>query len=298
MTIPCCVNCNTTMGERFENPMRELFAGGLEAVTEELRNRGPWELFNWMALIFLKAHLKNKYLNYHRDTRKGDMKISEIHSWEDFHHVHCVVRSFYSEANLQPEVLGSLIVLPAKVRPHFEGFDFIDLTAAETMLLSIGDVAVIAVFNDSMAAYAIAADDFRKWVRGPLSPLQLRELTAIIASISLQFGPRPRFISDVDFLSERYIIRVEKADHVHLPSFDLDVQGRIMHALTKDMVQRMPNGQEILAQVRTGRYTFLTTPHGTFDADSMELEPLAPQNGLEDVFHPEDMKDDGENDPA
>jgi hypothetical protein len=46
-----------------------------------------------------------------------------------------------------------------------------------------------------------------------------------------------------------------------------------MHALTKDMIKQIRNGEEILNLVKTGRYTFLTTPQGTFDFDSMELEP-------------------------
>jgi hypothetical protein len=80
-------------------------------------------------------------------------------------------------------------VLPAKVRPHFEGFDFIDLTAAQTMLLCIGDVAIIAVFNDSQAALSVANEDLDSKIGGPLSPVQLRELTARLASINLQVEP-------------------------------------------------------------------------------------------------------------
>jgi hypothetical protein len=273
MTIPCCVTCNTEMGEVFEDPMSELFGGGLEAVSKYLKERGPWDLFRWMGLIFLKAHLKNKYLNYHRDSRKGDMKIAELHSWEELHHLHCVARSFHSGAKLAPEVLGSLCVFPAKVRPHFEGFDFIDLTAAQTMLLCIGDVAVIAVFNDSQAALSVAHEDFDRKIGGPLSPLQLRELAARLASVNLQVEPRTRFFSDIDAIAEDYWIRAERPDQVHLPAWDDDLHGAIMHALTKDMVREISNGEEILNLVKTGRYTFLTTPEGAFDFDSMELEP-------------------------
>jgi hypothetical protein len=281
MTIPCCVTCNTEMGKVFENPMSELFAGGFDAVSKYLKERGPWDLFRWMGLIFLKAHLKNKYLNYHRDSRKGDMKISELHSWEELHHLHCVARSFHSGAKLDMEVLGSLCVLPAKVRPHFEGFDFIDLTAAQTMLLCIGDVAIIAVFNDSQAALSIAHEDFNRIIGGPLSPLQLRELAARLASVSLQVEPRTRFISDIDAIGEDYWIRAERPDQVHLPAWDDDLHGAIMHALTKDMVKQIDNGEEILNLVKTGRYTFLTTPEGTFDFNSMELEPITDHHSEE-----------------
>jgi hypothetical protein len=261
------------MGRRFEDPMRGLFAAGFEAVAKELKNHGPWDLFRWMALIFLKMHLKNKYLNYHRDRRKGDMKIAETHSWDELHHLHCVARSFHSGAKLHQDVLGSLLVLPAKVRPHFECFDFIDLTVAQTMLLCIGDVAIIAVLNDSQAALTLAQEDFERKIGGPLSPLQLRELTATLASINLQVAPRTRFISDIDAFTEDYSITAERPDEVHIPVWDNDLHGAIMYALTEEMVKRMQNGEEVLNQVKTGRYTFLTTPQGAFDAESMELAP-------------------------
>jgi hypothetical protein len=272
LTIPCCVACNTEMGDRFEEPMSALFAGGFHAVSQELKDHGPWLLFCWMALIFLKAHLKNKYLNYHRDHRKGDMKIGELHSWEELHHLHCVARAFYSKTKLDMEVLGSLAVLPAKVRPHFEGFDFIDLTAAQTMLLSINDVAIIAVFNDSQAAMTVGFEDIQK-IEGPLSPIQLRELAARFAYINLQVEPRTRFISEFDEVAEEYRIIAERPEEVHIPVWDNETFGKIMYILSKSMLTSIKDGENIGTLVKSGRYTFLTTPDGGFDVNSMELEP-------------------------
>jgi hypothetical protein len=54
-----------------------------------------------------------------------------------------------------------------------------------------------------------------------------------------------------------------------------------MHALTKDMVKQIGNGEEILNLVKTGRYTFLTTSEGTFDYNSMELEPITDDHSEE-----------------
>ena len=272
LTVPCCVTCNEEMGERFEHPMSALFAGGFDAISQELKDHGPWTLFCWMALIFLKTHLKHKYLNYHLDRRKGDMKIAELHSWEELHHLHCVVRSFHSGVEMDKEVLGSLVVLPAKVRSHFEKFDFIDLTGAQTMLLCIEDVAIIAVFNDSQSALTVAEEDFRRKIGGPLSPIQLREIAATLASINLQVGPRPRFYSEIDLLSESCRIRVERPEEVHIPDWDYELHGLIIHKLTEDLLAKLRDNDQISDLVKSGRYTFLTTPEGTFDANSMELE--------------------------
>jgi hypothetical protein len=272
LTVPCCVDCNTQMGDLFEKPMRALFAGGFEAVSHELKTHGPWALFSWMALILLKTHLKDTYLRYHLDRRKGDLKIGELHSWEELHHLHCVARSFYSGAGIDREVLGSLAVLPAKVRPHFDGFDFIDLSAAQTMLLTIGDVAVIVVFNDSQYSLSAVAEVDLPKIGGPLSPVQLRELAARFASINLQTEPRTRFASEFDKSSGEYRITAERPDQVQLLDWDNELFGRIMYPLTKDFLESIPNNEEIGGFVKSGRYTFLSTPSGAFDLDSMELE--------------------------
>ena len=126
---------------------------------------------------------------------------------------------------MAPEVLGSLVVFPAKVKPHFEGFDFIDLTAAQTMLSVIDDIAIIAVFNDSKSALSIASEIDLSKIGGPLSPAQLRELAARFASINLKVEPRARFASAIDALSEEYTITAERPDQVHCPAWDNELFG-------------------------------------------------------------------------
>jgi hypothetical protein len=137
--------------------------------------------------------------------------------------------------------------------------------------LSIGDVAVIAVFNDAQAAMSVAFEDLHRKIGGPLSPLQLRELAATRASINLQVEPRTCFFSQIDALAENYNIQAERPDEVHISDWDHELYGRIMYALTEEMLKAMGNGEEILSFVKSGRCTFLTTSDGTFDANSMEL---------------------------
>jgi len=162
------------------------------------------------------------------------------------------------------------------VRPHFEGFDFIDLSMAQTMLLCMGDVAVIAVFNDSQAAMSVALEDFQRKIGGPLSPLQLRELAATLACINLQVEPRPRFFSEIDALAERYSIKAERPDEVQITAWDYELYGQVLYALAADMIKGIENAEEIASHVKSGRYTFVTTPVGTFDAESMELALSTP----------------------
>lgn len=183
-TIPCCEECNKTMGRTFEEPISKIFEKGSNALSHELKENGPWLLFCWMCLIFVKTHLKDTNLNFHLDRRKGDERIGDLHDWSELHHIHCMARSFYTGVELSKEAMGSLLVLPAKIRPHFESFDYGDLSFVATMTLRIDDTAIIAVLNDSQAALSVYYEELEK-IRGPLSPLQVREIGVHLGFINL-----------------------------------------------------------------------------------------------------------------
>ncbi len=274
--IPCCVECNSTMGEKFEVPIRGIFSKGHEALSKELKENGPYRLFCWMSLIFLKTHLKDKYLKFDRDLRKGEMRIGELHSWEDLHHVHCIARAFYTGCELTPEVIGSVLVLPAKVMPHFESFDYGDLSFAQTMLLRIDETAIIAVLNDSQAAMTFFYEHLGK-IGGPLSPLQLREIAVELASINIQLAERPSFSSDLNYLSEEYRMLAHRPNEWYVDNWQLEIRGKILHHVCQDMVKNMmpstPERELILENLKTGRYTFLVDNDGKFIQNHMELVP-------------------------
>jgi hypothetical protein len=270
--IPCCEECNRRMGDEFEKPISECFSRGSEAVSQELKDNGPWRLFSWMSLIFLKTHLKDKYLALDRDRRKAEMRIGELHDWTDLHHLHCVARSFYSGCDLAREVMGSLLVLPAKVRGHFESFDYCDISAGQTLLLRVDDTAIITVFDDSQAALSVYYDELDK-IGGPLSPLQVREIAIRLASINIHLAERPRFSSEFDLRSGEYKILCHRPSEVRLADWQDERQGLSMHQLCKDMVSG-PDRAQILENLKTGRYTFLVNEEGKFQHDHMELAPL------------------------
>jgi hypothetical protein len=83
----------------------------------------------------LKTHLKDRSFRWHRDARKGAEKISDFHTWEDLHHVHCLVRSFYNNAFVDRSAIGSFLLLPARSLLYADRFDFGDLSEAQTIML-------------------------------------------------------------------------------------------------------------------------------------------------------------------
>jgi hypothetical protein len=263
------------MAEKFEEPISELFAQGPEGLSRELKENGPLRLFCWLSLIFLKSHLKDKCLNLQPDRRRGEAKIGELHNWEDIHHIHCLARAFYTRCEVAPEVIGSLLVLPAKVRPHLESFDYIDLSFAQTMLLRMDDTAVIAVLNDSGAVLTIYFEELDK-IRGPLSPLQLREIAARFAAINIHLADRPRFSSELNFLTEEYKIVAHRAAEWHLGERQDQIQGNLMYHVCESLVPIGPEREQTLQNLKTGRYTFIVDIDGNFLHDHMDLAPRPP----------------------
>jgi hypothetical protein len=271
LKVPCCAECNSRMSDVFEKPISQLLTSGYQPVAEELKRNGPWPLFSWMALLFFKAHYKNKFLRYHLDRRKDDFKIADTHQWEDLLHIHCIARAWYSSAILHPEVLGTLLVLPAKVRSHFEMFDFADLTEANLVMLRIDDIAIFAVLNDSGACLTVMFEEIQAKIAGPLSPLQIREVAAKLAAINLQVVPRPEFSSQFDMLNEKYEISALRPAEVHIPEWNPEIFGKLMHKLSDPLLRLASDYDQVIDAVKSGQYTFLTTPDGKFNDGSMEL---------------------------
>lgn len=165
-TIACCADCNSLMGKEIEEPISGLVEKGADAVYEYLKQKGPLTFFVWMGLIFLKTHLKDRHLRFNRDLRMEDGSISDLYSWENLHHIHIVARCFYSGCQISPDVIGSILVLPIRKDASKENFDFADLTQAQTMLLRLGDIAFVVVFNDSCGTMNLARK-FVERIRDP-----------------------------------------------------------------------------------------------------------------------------------
>jgi hypothetical protein len=270
--MPCCKSCNSMLGEKVEKPISELFGKGFDGFAEQLKSEGTHFLFRWMCLLFLKTHLKDTGLVMHLDQRKGRQKIGELHSWSEMHHIHCVARSFYTNGIVRPEAFGSLMVLPAKTLPYHESFDYCDLSFAQTMLLRIGEIAVISVFDDAKGCLSVI-DDFLRKIRGPLSPLQLREVATHVAAINLHLAERPRFSSEINVMTGQYVIGAETAETVELTEWKSEILGQMMHSICGNAMPEFDGKAEILEGLKTGRSTFLHNDKGEFAADHMD--PIA-----------------------
>ncbi len=274
-TTPCCEDCNNHLGIVMEKPMSEVVGAGYDAVVDYLSNKNPWAFFVWMNLLFIKTHLKDKSLRLHRDRRQPDDAISTFYSWAELHHVHCVARSPYTGCVLNRTALGSFFLFPAESPPGGESFDYVDLYAAQTVLVRLGDIACVCVLNDSCAAMNFLHEDFKR-ISGPLSPLQLREWMARAALINIKLKRRPRFVSTFNEQTGECAISADLPEKPELEPWSPAEFGALHYAACKDILALMDNSdiEAIKKHVQDGRYTFLFDDEGRFRTNSMESREM------------------------
>lgn len=198
-TIPCCVNCNQLLNEHLEKPICEVVRAGSKAVVDRMRE---WDfgvkVFVWLSLIFLKLHLKDTTLREHRNFLLGDATIAQERKYEPdlFHHVHCVARSPFTQADLSPPVIGSMAVIQTIHTPP-ETFDLIDQTRFATMAIRMNDISIFVVFDDAAGVLSVLEDQLIRRIDGPLDPYQVREVAAHFAACNFHIRNRPEFSSRI-----------------------------------------------------------------------------------------------------
>jgi hypothetical protein len=184
-----------------------------------------------------------------------------------------------------------LLVLPAKVRPHYESFDYVDLSFTKTMLLRIDVIAIITVLDDSQGALSFFHDKL-DMIGGPLSPLQAREIAAHFASINIHLAERTVFSTELDVLSGECRIVARRPSQLMLRHWDSEILGQIMSRICEELLVVFPNKSEILENIGTGRHTLSRRRErqlrgqqhgvGRLRAKRIALAPL-PSSGLQHV---------------
>lgn len=263
-TIPCCKDCNSELGDKVEIPVSKLLKLPFNEFNLALANsyQNIRLLFQWLNLIFLKTHLKDMHFDWSMDKRKQSPKIGAPYIWESIHQVHCIARSHYTNAFVVPEALGSIFILPAIQHDSIPQFYFHDNTAAQTILIRLDEIVIIGVLNDSCAVLNVLNHTLRR-ITGPLTPFQVCELFAITAHCNLSIKNRPVFFSEIS-TKDGYQI---KADLPQL-EFDLDkagiTVGELLYFQVKEMINKTPDTERILAEIKESKRTYLFNPNGEF----------------------------------
>jgi hypothetical protein len=271
-TIPCCKECNSFLGLAVEEDIRTAVDGGLESVNNYILKNGPWKIFLWLSLIFFKTHLKDSYLRDHLDRRKGDDKISNDYDWGLLHHIHCMIRAMQNGVSITKECLGTLLVLPAKQAEHIDSYDYRDVYAANTILLRIDDIAFLAILDDSCAAMNFFSGHFNK-IKGPLSPIQLREVLSHLTLLNYKLKTRPSYHTKVDAASGEIFISADLPEKMELEKHTREEFGEILYANVAKYVEKIPSQDKNFTKenIVNGAYHFLFDEEGEFILNSMDL---------------------------
>lgn len=211
--------------------------------------------FLWMALVFLKLHLKDRDLKVDQRTGPQGECVGDWHEWGVLHHIHCLIRSVYVRAAIDSSVLGSVIQLPLRTNPSGEFFDFHSVTHCRTMLICLGGQAIIAVLDDATACLQSCAPMLGR-LTGPLSPLQVREVLARVSHLNLTLRDRPTFSSEVDTAdgSVRLVCETPKRIHFHE---DEDSLRKLFQFCCGPIFRGCEDGDEAMNDPRLGKYTYL-----------------------------------------
>ena len=265
--VPCCQDCNSLMGRQIEERISKVVNGDPDAITKHIADGDALEFFVWLGLIFLKVHLKDREFRIHCDLRKPNDKIGDLYNWDELHHLHCVARCFMNGATIDKEVFGSLGVFAAKTVGSRDEFDYGDVVAAQTVLLRLGNVVLVATFNDACGALQGAMPQLER-IEGPLSEIQAREVMVDFAFMNLSLLERPRFYTEIDLMNETLLERATVPKQVELGELDYRVRGRLLRsslgAYLKQIRAAGKTQEEIEQAIDDGLFAFLFDDSGKF----------------------------------
>ena len=264
--VPCCHECNSEMGAKIEKKVRELLESGYDKVAEFVLDNGTTLFHQWLSLIFFKTHYKDFYLKFILEDPKSDAVISDLYEPEELHHIHCIARSWYTNAIIEANVAPTLVFLPCYTASNSMDFDYADMYLHKSILIRTGDIAIIAILDDSGAALVSYKDQLDK-ISAPLAPIQLRELFSRISYRRYLLKNPPKYGSDINLLHGEYRITAHIPDVFEFKKGIPEEFGRLMYNNTLPGFQFLEESEKIQAEryVPKGKWTWLFRDDGSFN---------------------------------
>jgi hypothetical protein len=251
-TIPCCVACNTSLSAAYETVLAPLFRGGYKTLRPFLEAVGHVVIFRWLALMYLKTHLRDARLAWERDRRKKiNAKIGDLYDWEALHHVHCIARSHYTGINFDTRRIGSMLILKADTKVR-RTFDYAANYFARTVMIQVGEIVCYAVLNDASIVQAHFPRAWKLVKDGTsLTPWQIRELHCEFTWRSWCLKTRPQFATipipqpHFQTVMPPYVEFSPKPEA--LPDTGM-TYGELLHYACRDFLEALPEEQRAEAE--------------------------------------------------
>ena len=157
--------------------------------------------------------------------------------------------------------------MPVRREASPDRFDFADFSQAQTMMLRLDDVGLLAVFNDSGGAMTFFSRCLKR-ITGAVSEPQLREIMVELAFLNLHLKLRPEFCNECDMENEKYRILAKRPKQPELVELDYTIRGEM---LNRAFGYALPNlrvagrtKEQILEMVSSGTLSFLFNDKGEF----------------------------------
>lgn len=264
--LPCCLECNSFYGENLEEKVRPLLTSSYSDFKSNVSDTDAETLFIWLAFVFFKTHLKDTLLRLHQDRRKGEELISSKYRFEWLHHIHALIRSIFTGAKLDKGCIGTFVVLYADTGDVDTPFDYRDMNGINTVLLRIGNIALLASLDDAKLSSRFLAGHIKEVLGKPMNPIQLREMLAHLSYVSSHLTHRPTFRNEFDIIAQTSTIKASIPDDIALADFAPEVYGNILYLCTFDFLSEMSFSEvdNIEVSVKSGKMGFIFDENGNF----------------------------------
>lgn len=193
--LPCCRSCNEALGEFYETPISKAFRSGFAAI-EAMLVEQPQKLFCWLNLLHLKTHLKDLRYRYHLNPKNGLNSIGSLYDWEGFHHCHAVACAPIFRTDISDDIVGSMCLINLAEGIESGPFDYRDHDVSDSIYIRIGDIAIIAILNDSCAVISML--EGRIQFSGKPNLVQAMEILTEWQTASLHLKNRPKFFTRIN----------------------------------------------------------------------------------------------------
>ena len=103
-------------------------------------------------------------------------------------------------------------------------------------------------------------------IKGPLAPLQCRELLGHVSYANMLIENRPVFHTSVDFSKDAITISADVTEVVRGREGALSEFGEILYSVLRSAIPVVPfpDPAEVIAHIRRGRWSFMFDGNGKF----------------------------------
>ncbi|EJK87282.1 MULTISPECIES: hypothetical protein [Rhizobium] len=260
--IACCSGCNSLLGDVYETPISEIIKGGQAAVVDFVQNGGMSLFCGWLSLIFLKVHLRDFRNRVSLDLRAPAETIGDSYELHELHHVHAVARAVTAGVEIDPDVLGTLMILD--VGSHAGLFDYCDNLAGRTLLLQVNNMAFVYVIDDCGATSTMLRDQM-KVLPHPLNRIQVREVYARHLTANMHIASSPTFGTVISTKTGKPRITVDLPEF-KAHDFEPKVFGEMFRGSMGNLASEIEvdgkRGEAAIEIIATGRISSLVDDQG------------------------------------